>query len=835
MKKTVIIIFIAIAIIIGALVSIPFFFKQTLLDATKSTINKQVNADVNFDSFKLSLFSDFPKMVLEMQNVLIVGKGEFQKDTLFSVSSLKAKMNIKTLFNKSGRSIEEIYLIQPDLNLVVAESGKANWDLTKKSLAPLNTVSEEKAETENTFNLQLEKIEIQDANLFYIDHETNMLLKLEDININVNGKMYGTSTELNVDGKVDRFSTEYNGVKYISNSTLQTKSLLNVDYEKMDISILENELLVNRLPLEVVGTIKIPSDSMFFDLALKTKESGFENFLALVPPDFEEYLKDFETSGSAAISGTITGLFIGENYPAFSLGLNVSDGNFQYADLPEDIKNIKANISINKPQGVLDLTEVKIIDAHAEIRNNPVDLTLTLNNLISDPYFDGAFVGKINFDHVKDALPLDSVNISGLVDANLFVKGNYSAIENEQYNNISSDGIVLLNNFIYESANFTQPVYVPSGKLNFSPENINLSQFYMKVGQSDFNLIGNVSNYLNYIFKEGTLKGDLQLNSNNVNLNEMLRLQVQNKEVNNSTEAAEQSTENNSEVTEPEKLVFDIPENIDFTFRSNIQRASFNRLPISNINGLITARQGKLILNGLNMNMLDGELNVTGSYQNTPQNQPLIDFGFDIKTFDIPLAFQAMSGFQRMMPTAGQSQGKFSTNLKMTGQLTQDLKLIASSVDGNGLLNTENLQINNSPIFNQLKGILKEEKLRNVAIDNFKANFTVDNGNLQLRPFATKIAGQETNISGSLNAQSLLDMRLDFNIQREAFGSEIQNILSAIPGNENISIVPAGVVIKGPVGEPEVKMDFSETRKTVVDATKDDLKNSLKGLINLFK
>ena len=126
-----------------------------------------------------------------------------------------------------------------------------------------------------------------------------------------------------------------------------------------------------------------------------------------------------------------------------------------------------------------------------------------------------------------------------------------------------------------------------------------------------------------------------------------------------------------------------------------------------------------------------------------------------------------------------------------------------------------------------------------MAIDDFKANFTVDDGNLLLRPFTTKIAGQETNISGSLNAQNLLDMRLDFNIQREAFGSEIQSILSAIPGNKNIKLVPAGVVIKGPVGEPEVKMDLSETRKTILDATKDDLQDSLNklgdGLKRLFK
>ena len=530
MKKTIIIILVIIAVFIGILASIPLFFKQTILDTTKKTINSHLNAEVDFDGFKLSLFNDFPRVTLELQNVLVTGKGTFQSDTLVWVSSVKAKMNLKDLIRKSGRSIEEIYLDSPKINLLVAKSGEVNWDLAVPSSTSETVGTAKPQDAGSTFNLKLNKVEIKNADLYYTDEDLNMLLGFENINFDLNGDMYGTATELNADGKVERFSLEYGGVKYISNTSLETKTLLNVDYESMDIAIKENELLFNRLPLQITGDIKIPSDSMYFNLAIKTKESGFENFLALVPPDFEDYLKKFQTSGTAEISGNVSGLYYEDNYPAFNLALKVSNGNFHYADLPEEIKNIRADVSVTKPQGVLNLTEIKVKEAHAELKNNPVDLTLTLNNLVADPFFDGAFVGKINFNHLKDALPLDSVNISGTIDANLFVKGNYSSIEKEQYDKIQSDGIVLLDNFVYESVDLTQPVFVNAGKLDFSPQNINLSQFNMRVGQSDFNLYGKVSNYLNYIFKDGILKGDLQLNSNYVNLNELLRLQVKKEE-----------------------------------------------------------------------------------------------------------------------------------------------------------------------------------------------------------------------------------------------------------------------------------------------------------------
>ena len=327
------------------------------------------------------------------------------------------------------------------------------------------------------------------------------------------------------------------------------------------------------------------------------------------------------------------------------------------------------------------------------------------------------------------------------------------------------------------------------------------------------------------------------LNSDLCNLNELLRLPKPKAPANEVV--ASDSKDNNSTAPESDNLAFSVPANIDISFRSQIGRAVFDRLPISEISGLITAKDEKLMLNGLNMNMLQGALSLNGSYQNTIQNQPLFDFGIEIVNFDIPMAYQTLSGLRRMLPVAGHSEGKFSTTMKMKGQLSSSHQIIPSSINGTGNFSTTNLLIKQSPIFNQLKGILKPEKLQNVKVADFKANFIVDNGNLELRPFTTKVAGQETRFNGTLNAENLINMRMDFKVERDAFGADIQKILAVIPGNKNIKVVPAGVIIEGPVGDPEVKMDLSETRKYIANATKDELQNTIdklgKGLLKLFE
>jgi hypothetical protein len=829
MKKILIVIGIVVVLLVATLAAIPLFFKQTLIEKAKTTINKNVNAEVEFADLKLSLLRSFPKVTLELVDVLVTGKGEFQNDTLFTVPSLRTKTALRQLFNKENIGIEEIILDRPVLKLIVGTTGNVNWDLMLDSDETPEAASAVAADSkEEGLVLQLEKIEITEANFIYDDRETNMLLGLDDIDINISGEMYGTAAQLMAEGTAAQFFLAYGGVNYITNTSVETRTVLNVDYDKMDIKIQENELLINRLPLEVLGMIQMPGDSMFFDLILQTKESGFDNFLALVPPDYEDYLKDIKTSGTATISGTVKGIYFEEDYPAFNLKMDMANGSLRYSDLPEDIKNISADVSITKPQGVLDLTRVSIKKAHAEVKSSPVDLTLELKNLVSDLAFDGQFIGKVNFDELKDALPMDSVSIAGIIDANLKVKGNYSAIENEQYDRIQSNGTVLLSQFVYESPSLTQRVLITEGKMDFTPQSVNLSGLNINIGQSDFSLAGRVTNYLNYLLKDGTLAGNLQLNSSQVNLNEMLRLQV----VRESPEGQAHTATNVESTVEEEVLVFDVPKNIDFTFQSNIQRVIFEQLPITDVNGMITARDGKLVLDGLNMRMLEGDLKLTGSYENTPENKPLFDFGFDLVKIDIPKAFQTLTSVQRMIPIARYSQGKFNTSLNVNGQLSPGFGLLATSIDGSGLFTTENLQIIDSPMFDQLKGLLKSERLENVKIDDFRAFIEVVDGTIQLKPFTTRIAGQETTIAGNLNTENLIDMRLDFNVQRDAFGDDIQNILSVLPGQERIQLIPASVILNGPVGKPEMRIDLEEARKMITEEVKKSTRDNMQENLN---
>src|SRR5690554_3510693 len=113
MKKTLIIIGIVIVVLIAALALLPVFFKQPLLEKTKSAINRNVNAKVEFADLKLSFFRNFPKLTAELVQVSVTGKDEFSSDTMLQVPSLRAKTSLGQLIRGEQMGIEEIILDRP--------------------------------------------------------------------------------------------------------------------------------------------------------------------------------------------------------------------------------------------------------------------------------------------------------------------------------------------------------------------------------------------------------------------------------------------------------------------------------------------------------------------------------------------------------------------------------------------------------------------------------------------------------------------------------------------------------------------------------------------------
>ena len=546
----------------------------------------------------------------------------------------------------------------------------------------------------------------------------------------------------------------------------------------------------------------------------------------------QKYLDKADIKGSAEFKGSVKGLFFNKVYPAIDVLLSVKDASFKYQSLPESVQNIQVSAQITKPEGDLNLLKVNVEKAHASISNNPVDLQMSLSELMTDPNISASFSGTIDFASLKKVIPIDSLDITGILKAQMQLAGRMSSIEKKEYEKFQSKGEATIQNFKIVTNQLTKAVEISQGQIKANTQQISVDQFNGKIGQSDFMLQGNVSNYLAYVFKKEVLKGVFNLKSSFMNFSELSNLQKPVKKASVSSSDKKAPPITTTAAPNDSVVAFQIPEKLDLTFQSTIQKAVYDNIPISNINGLVKVKEQRMELSNLSMDMLQGKVAINGSYTSNRENRPLFDFKLNMENIDLPAAYQSFSTFDRYLPIAGKSQGKFSTQFNLAGVMNEKLSLVPTSLNGGGTFSTMNLMIVDSPIFDQIRGIIKRDKLKNVKINDFTAKFKFENGALKLDPFKTTIADQQATIYGSLTATREINLNMDFVVNREDLGADINKGIDILPGSQNIKMVEASVILKGALSKPDVSLDLSKARQQIEQQVKkasiEDLKGSVK-------
>lgn len=105
-----------------------------------------------------------------------------------------------------------------------------------------------------------------------------------------------------------------------------------------------------------------------------------------------------------------------------------------------------------------------------------------------------------------------------------------------------------------------------------------------------------MADYLPYIFKNQTLKGNFNLNSKLLNLNELM--------ANIATDTTQIQKDNAS--SSPNG-VFEVPKNIQLGLNTNVKTLLFDQLTVKNINGNVQTAGGVATLKNLSMDMLEGK------------------------------------------------------------------------------------------------------------------------------------------------------------------------------------------------------------------------------------
>ncbi len=494
---------------------LPFIFKGKIMEIAKKEINKNVNANVDFKDVNISLFRHFPHVAVGLEDLQVIGIGDFSKDTLIATKQIDVAMNLMSLFGNSEMKIYSVTIDNPRIHAIVNKEGKANWDITKP-----DTTSTQQGEGE--FKMSLKKYTINDAYISYVDIPGNMSSEIFHLNHSGSGDFTSDLFTLKTKTSAKSVSFAYANIPYLVDANTSLDADIQVDNKNNKYTFKTDDIALNDMKLSTEGYFQFVNDSTYgMDIKFNAPSTDFKTLLSLIPAIYKNDFSKIKTSGKVVFNGFVKGEYNSVKIPAYNINLNVENGFFQYPDLPQPVKNIELAVKVDNPDGVTDHTVLDISKGHIEFGNDPFDFTLLLKNPVTVQYIEAAIKGKLNLAQVTKFIKLSGdTKLSGLLDADASAKGNLAVIMQQKPGPFTANGFVNIGNLNYSSDDFPQPISNSNIQIKFeNPDGvadhtvIQIPAAHLEIGNNpvDFNVL--IKNPATVLYFDGAAKGKFNLAS----------------------------------------------------------------------------------------------------------------------------------------------------------------------------------------------------------------------------------------------------------------------------------------------------------------------------------
>ncbi|UPT69394.1 MAG: AsmA family protein [Flavobacterium sp. JAD_PAG50586_2] len=822
LKKILKIVGIVLLLLVISAFAIPYFFKDQIKARILTAINEKVDAKVAFADADLSLFRNFPNASVSIEKLSIINKAPFEGDTLVSVGELDLKMSIKELFNDENEpmNIDGISSANGLINIIIDKNGIGNYDIAIKE--------DKKGDDGKSkpLSLKIKEYSVENFKFKFTDEKSKMRLVLDSINHEGTGDFASSKLDLTTK-TTTTVSLDMDKANYMKNVKLSLDAILGIDLDNKKYTFKENKAKINELPLEFDGFIQIVEAGQQYDLKFKTPTSSFKNFLGLIPAQYSSNLKDVKTSGDFTVAGFAKGLFSETSVPKFNIKIASNNASFQYPNLPKSVQNIVIDTKIINETGVMNDTYINLDKLTFQIDQDVFNAKANIRNVAENPLVNAALKGTINLANLTKAYPIKlDKPLTGILKADVTTAFDMQSVEKSDYARIKNAGTIDLTGFNYTD-DAGKTMKISKALVSFDPSRVNLKQFNATTGNTDLAVNGVLENFYGFVFKNQELKGNFNLSSNQLAVNDFMT----------------SGTAEKKEAAKP-KEAMKIPAFLNCTLNAKANTVLYDNLVLKNVSGRIIIKDQKATLENGKTDIFGGSIAFNGDVS-TKEKVSKFNMDLGLNGVDIAQTFTQLEMMKKIAPIAGIINGKLNSKIKLSGNLkdkemTPDLNSITGDLLGQLLSTTVNSS--NSALLNRLDDKLGFIDLKKLNLNDLKAALTFKDGKVNIKPFDIKYQDIKATIGGTHGFDQIMNYNVKFDVPAKYLGTEINNLIGRLtPADaKKFESVPINAILTGNFKNPTVSTDIKAATTSLVNnlvkQQKDKLisggKDALSGIIN---
>ncbi len=802
------------------LVLLTFIYQDEVKGYMIEEVNKRVNTAIIVDpaDIDLTIIRSFPDVTVEFKNVAALDATTAAKrDTLLKAGKITFSFNLPDLF-RNNYTIRDISVEDATLKIWVDEKGKDNYHLLKETPDIPPTGGTDSSHV----NFELSTIAMKNMTCMYSDKRDNSFYNVTFADLEFTGDFGEEKYEFGTDGDFTVTTLQHGKSSYLEGNSGHIELLAAIDNATGTYTLNTGKLKLSNLALNITGSIAEKKENYLLDLAVAGENIDLAAFLSLLPSSYSEDTEGLESTGEFYLDGTVKGLMGDSATPDVNAKFGIKDG----ATIARKGSSVKlTNVSL---KGLFSNEKgkegVQLSSFTASTSRSKFSGSFTMSGF-KRPQYKAGITGHIDLSELQEILQVDTIGqVSGTLDLEVSAAGapaKGTTLSASDFRAFKTSGQARLTNaqLMLKDAKF--PTDSINGKLSFDGNNVTVENFTARAANSDIRVNGTVRNLLGYLFLEKeVLDVSGKLVSDNLDLNTLL---------------ADEGGKNTSDSV----YRLELPERLKLNFSTSIKHVSFRKFEANDLTGDVHLNKRRLVADPVSFRAMDGTIGGSGMIDGTRVDSLLITCNADISDVNIYKLFYQMENFgqegEDTVITYNNLRGSLTSHVNFASLWGNDLEVNEKKIYAGADITVSNGRLINFLPLDVLSRFIQLEDLRDIHFKSLHNTIEIKNRVISLPKMEIKSSAINVTMWGTHDFDNMVDYHFIVDMdelrakkakaakkQNTEFGQEIDD------GGHRTRLF---LLMKGYIGDPDVRYELKSALKTVGEEVKQEGKN-LKQILN---
>lgn len=800
LKKILLYIGLGLLVIVVSLALSAFLFKDKIIRNFIEAANKNLNTPVKIGKIDISVFQKFPQLSIVLTDVS-VEDSHFGQYPLLTADKIAFQLNPIEVY-RGKYNIKGLEVENSETNLKINRNGVNNYTILKENKSA--------GSAGQSVGFELKNVRLKNAWVRYVDQKNEEDLIFSSSNLSASIQSSGDMYSIEAVGELTTKKIMVKKSSLLEGKSFDITADLVYDDGKKILTIQPSTLKLRGSEFAVKGMYDW-AKAPLIDITVDGKDTNIQTILSLLPETTSRQFRQYESKGETYFSASLKGPITSTKNPGLTVDFGLKEAIIFHPDTKAQIKNANLEGSFAS-SNLTDLHKASLVlkNIIGTLNDEVFEANLVVHDFI-DSNVILKFKGKVDAASLMRFFPVENIkDLSGSLLTDFSFEGKLSWLKNRSTaQKATTNGTIEMQNlnFLYGQSKLS--IKDLNGSLQFTNNDLALSNVSLKAGNSDFVFNGFFKNIITFLLFENQSIGiEADMKSNFIDVDELFQVGFSNQSSND--------------------YQFSISPNLNLNFNCDIQSLRYQRFAAHKLKGDILVKDEVAVSRNTKLKTMGGDLSFSAIID--AKNHKAIDVLTSAKLNGIYLdsVFYVFKNFDQSFIEDKHLKGQATADVSVEMTLNENLKLFQETLIADISMTIKNGELNNFEPLKSLNKYLDDEGLSQLRFADLKNDIHIEKKTVYIPQMQVRSNVTVIQISGTHTFDQHIDYRLVTPLRNKK-KIDVTEASSAL--EDNNGQLKLFLKITGTTDDYKVQYDTEAFRKKLAS----ELKKEVQELKDAFK